>query len=194
MPKLPIPQIGNLEKTQEVIRAFLQKYRFLHEWRLQKLIFYADLLSLSRRGKRITDVPYQRFHHGVYSENVKLALQQMDEVARIPDTTPDGKETVAFTLPKTSRAPKLPREDLDLINEAHLATRSITNTDLAEWGKETSLWRGAKHGDVLDFEKYGSIIERDGLDDIKRYAKLKQDNMGKTARFSSIDALLASLA
>ena len=72
-----------------MIRSFVARYRYLHEWRLQKLVFYADLLSLSRRGYRLTAAQFRRHHYGVYSEQVHEALMTMDNLESHEDRTPD---------------------------------------------------------------------------------------------------------
>jgi hypothetical protein len=181
------------DRTRDVIRAFVAQYRYLHEWRIQKLVFYADLMSLSRRGYRLTSVNFRRHHYGVYSDQVHDALREMTDLETHEDSTPTGRPTVRYSVAGSLGAPTLNREDFALIQEAHEATRELTNEQLADWGKETSLWRSTAQGDVMDFNRYAREIGRDTPAAIARYEQIRSRAKTRRARFGTVTALRADM-
>jgi Protein of unknown function (DUF4065) len=181
------------ERTRDVIRSFVSQYRYLHEWRIQKLVFYADLLSLARRGYRLTSAEFRRHHYGVYSEEIHDDLRMMDDLQRTDDVTPTGRPTVRYSMPGSSSTRSLSREDLALIHEAHEATRELKNEELADWGKETSIWRTTTQGEILDFGAYARILGRDSPAIVARYNQIRSSSKAQTARFKSSSEVRASI-
>ena len=173
------------ERTEDVIRSFIAQYRYLHEWRIQKLIFYADLLSLTRRGYRLTSAQFKRHHYGVYSDDVHDALERMTDLNRTADQTPTGRATVRYSVSGSIDVKTLSREDYSLIQEAHEATRSLTNEKLADWGKETTIWRNTTQGELLDFDSYSKVVGRESPQEVARYARIRAETQARAARFAS---------
>ena len=68
------------EKLDNVIRYLLNQHSFLHEKRIQKLVFLADLQMLQTTGKRLVEADFKPYYHGVYSDDVLLALQSMADL------------------------------------------------------------------------------------------------------------------
>jgi len=192
-PEGPIPGRTADERARDVIRAFIAQYRYLHEWRIQKLVFYADLLSLSRRGYRLTSAQFRRHHYGVYSEQIHTALHEMGDLQRTDDTTPTGRATVRYSIPGSISSHTLTKEDLAIIQEAHEATRTLTNEELADWGKETTLWRSTDQGDALNFDAYAKFLGRDSAASVNRYQRLQASTQGRKARFRNSADLRADL-
>jgi len=176
-------------RLQDVIRSFVARYNYLHEWRIQKLVFYADMLSLSRRGYRLTSAEFKKHFYGVFSSEVREELWKMEDLTQRPDKTPTGKDTVRFQLQGSLSAPTLSREDVSLIEEAHQATRELTNEQLADWGKETTLWRTTDQGATLDLRTYGTVLERDSRADVDRFLALRAKTETRKARFKNVREL-----
>ena len=55
-----------------------------------------------------------------------------------------------------------------LIQEAHEATKSLKNEELADWGKETAIWRETVQGEVLNFDSYAKLLGRDSPESNQR--------------------------
>lgn len=194
MPRARTPRNFDPEaRLQDVIKSFVARYNYLHEWRIQKLVFYADLLSLSRRGYRLTSADFKKHFYGVFSSNIREELGKMTELDRRPDKTPTGKDTVRFQLRRSLLVPTLSKEDICLIEEAHEATRDLTNEQLADWGKETTIWRTTDQGAPLDLRQYGSVMIRDSRADVERYRTLRAKTETRRARFKSVRELRRSL-
>jgi hypothetical protein len=176
-------------RLQDVIRSFVARYNYLHEWRIQKLIFYADMLSLSRRGYRLTSAEFKKHFYGVFSSEIREELWKMTDLTQRPDKTPTGKETVRFQLQGSLSIPTLSKEDIGLIDEAHEATRGLTNEQLADWGKETTLWRTTDQGATLDLRRYAALLDRDSRADVERYQALRAQTETRKARFRTAKEL-----
>lgn len=189
-----LPRVFEPEaRLQDVIRSFVARYNYLHEWRIQKLVFYADLLSLSRRGYRLTSADFKKHFYGVFSSNIREELRAMTDLTKRPDKTPTGKDTVRFQLQGSLVLPTLSKEDINLIEEAHEATRDMTNEQLADWGKETTIWRTTEQGALLDIRGYGSLMSRDSRKDVERYHELRAKTETRKARFKNVKDLRRAL-
>ena len=190
---LPAQSIDPQARLQDVIRSFVARYNYLHEWRVQKLVFYADLLSLSRRGYRLTSAAFTKHFYGVFSSDIREALRSMADLTRRPDKTPTGRDTVRYQFQGSLHVPTLSKEDIILIEEAHQATRDIPNEQLADWGKETTLWRTTDQGAVLDIQRYATLTGRDSRTDVERYLALRAKTETRRARFKSVKELRRAL-
>jgi len=143
------------ERLGDVIRSLLNRHTHLHEKRIQKLVFLADLHSIQTRGKRLVEADFKRYYHGVYSEMVSLKLQGLEGVDVRPDIAPDGSATLAFLKPKKALpTPHLLKEDLLILEETLRACKSLSTEELAEIGKTTLLWESAEFGQPLDYDSY----------------------------------------
>jgi uncharacterized protein YwgA len=180
-------------RLQDVIKSFVARYNYLHEWRIQKLVFYADLLSLSRRGYRLTSADFKKHFYGVFSSNIREELWKMSDLTQRPDKTPTGKDTKRFQLQGSLVLSTLSKEDISLIEEAHEATRDLTNEQLADWGKETTLWRTTDQGALLDLRGYGTLMSRDSRGDVERYRELRAKTETRKARFKNVKELRRAL-
>lgn len=142
-------------KLEDVIRFLLNHHTFLHEKRIQKLVFLADLHSIQTRGRRLVEADFKRYYHGVYSEKIALALQSLQGVDVRPDTGPDGAPTFVFLRPKKALpTPHITREDRKILEEILQAYKSLSTEELAQVGKSTLLWESAEFGEQLDYDAY----------------------------------------
>lgn len=138
-----------------MLRYLLNHHTFLHEKRIQKLVFLADLHSIQTRGTRLVDADFRRYYYGVYSERVALALQSLEGVSVRPDRGPDGSPTFVFLKPKEPLPTRrLTKEDEAILDEVLRAYKGVSTEDLAEMGKATLLWESAEFGQALDYEAY----------------------------------------
>ena len=181
------------DKIKNVIRAYLKLYRYLHEWRIQKLLFYADVHSLNSRGTRLTRAPFKRYTYGVYSRAIATALSEMSDLKRSPDVAPDGRETVKYSLPEGDKVSGISDEEWRIITEAHEATRAMTTQDIADWGKQTDLWRNSSFGDLLDFDRYAKEIVRDRPERVKKLMGTRARSLSSKARYSTPEEMLSEL-
>jgi hypothetical protein len=146
---------SDASRLEDLIRYFLNHHTYLHEKRIQKLIFLADLHSIETRGRRLVEADFKRYYHGVYSDRVSLALQSLEGVQARPDVAPDGSPTVVFLRPPRPLAtPTLGPDEIAILDEVLKAYKTCTTEDLAEIGKATLLWESAAFAQVLDYDAF----------------------------------------
>jgi hypothetical protein len=153
--QLPEPHGGDDARLDDVIRYLLNHHTYLHEKRIQKLVFLADLHSIQTRGKRLVDAKFKRYYHGVYCDRISLALQSLDGVQTRPDIAPDGSPGFVFLRPKKPLGtPTLGPAEEAILSEVLAAYKGCTTDDLAEIGKATLLWKTAEFDQELDYEAF----------------------------------------
>lgn len=156
------PESGGAADSQlkQAIKGFLNKYEFLHEYRLQKLIFMADLLSVEKREERITEADFMPFMYGSYSEDIGDALEELEEEGdiRAKADMHHGKVTTAY-FGEDINEDEISSEIEDIVTEVHDVTKDKSNEELANWSKETWLYNNTPYAEKMDFEEYQRRID-----------------------------------
>jgi hypothetical protein len=182
-------------RLEDVIRYLLNHHTYLHEKRIQKLIFLADLHSIQSRGKRLVDADFKRYYHGVYSDRIALALQSLDGVQTRPDVGLDGAATFVFLRPrKPLLTPTLGPEDEAILKEVLAAYKACTTDDLAEIGKTTVLWETAEFDQQLDYDAFlkdpSSRLPPQMKDAFE--AALAERKRGRPKAYADVDEMMAA--
>lgn len=141
---------------EDVLVGFLSKYDFLHEYRLQKLVYAAELLYTEENdGEQLVNAEFKPYMYGSYSERLAETLDEIDNrenvVAR-PDVH-HGKRTEAYKFTGTGDG-DLPESVGDLVERLHEATKSMTNEELAQWSKDSWLYQETDYDTPMDFTDY----------------------------------------
>jgi len=145
------PALADLD---EVIRGFLSRNKYLHEFRLQKLVYLAELLAVQEQEERLTDADYKPYMYGAYSEDVADTLSDMKPDAATKATTHHGKLVTAFVEPdKNPELDGTVEEILDRVHERVKDTR-IPNDDFGEWSKESWLYKNTPFDHRMNFLRY----------------------------------------
>ncbi len=55
---------------KEVVKGFLERYRYLHEYRIQKLVYLAEVVSVYERGRRLTELEFKPYMYGAYADDL----------------------------------------------------------------------------------------------------------------------------
>lgn len=148
------PEGSELADLDEVIRGFLSRNKYLHEFRLQKLIYLAELLAVQKENRRLTDADYKPYMYGAYSEDVAEELSDLKPDASTKATTHHGKLVTAFVEPdKNPELDDTVEEILDRVHEGVKDTR-IPNDDFGEWSKESWLYKNTPFDHRMDFLRY----------------------------------------
>jgi uncharacterized phage-associated protein len=138
----------------EVIKEVLNNHSYIHEKRIQKLLFLADLLSIQTRGNRLIDADFKPYYYGVFSDSVSLSLQSMKDVKTAVTRAPDGTDVLAFLKPDKPYKTALSTDQRKLVDETIVAYRQCSTEQLAEIGKHSLLWESSDHGQPFDYSKY----------------------------------------
>ena len=157
------------ERLEKVIEGFLQKHRFLHQYRLQKLVYLAELLYTERTGgDRLTDAEYRPYRYGAYSEDVK---KELGSVANRPDVKAEhsrkyGNDT--WTYKSDNVDPNLPKEVEEVVDLVMKLTRKKSNDELAQFSKSTHLFEETDYDSEMDFDEYIDHLETGNQPDWKK--------------------------
>lgn len=159
----------NREEVKEIIRGFLSRNEFLHEFRLQKLVYLAELISAAEREERLTDADYKPYMYGAYSEDVSKALKEMDDSIETKADLRHGKVVTSYR--SRGDSPELSDDIEDILDRVQSLVANLSSEELGEWSKETWLYENTPYGEPMNFEKYiGSEVgEQTDVAALKEY-------------------------
>jgi uncharacterized phage-associated protein len=181
-------------RLEDVIRHLINLHNYLHEKRIQKLVFLADLRSIQSRGRRLVEADFKRYYHGVFSEQVALTLGSMQDLKTEPEMTLDNTVTVRYCRPDFPyQTPSLGEDDKRILNEIVAVYRKTTNEELADIGKSTRLWESVEFGQVFDYNSYladPATPFSKGMGEAYERA-VQQQQTGKLKTAPSVEELMA---
>jgi uncharacterized phage-associated protein len=141
----------DFEELQEIIKEFLGKYRYLYEFRIQKLVYFAELYALDNYEKRLTDAKWKPYYYGCYSETISQALEALDVDSKA--VTRRNRETTKYIGHYVSGG-DLPSGKKAIIEHVHQRYKSVSTEELAARSKETWLYEEGTDGEPMDFDSY----------------------------------------
>jgi uncharacterized protein YwgA len=147
----------------DIIKGFLRKNQYLHEFRIQKLIYLAELISVKKSDTRLTTADFKPYMYGSYSSDISTALKQLKSEPEL-ETKRDlhhGKVNTVF-LGRSINV-DLDDEAEEIIEEANQIAAAHRSQDLGDWSKQTWLYQSTPYGDEMNFEQYLSA-DSDQLD------------------------------
>lgn len=141
----------DFQELKEVIMEFLSHYDYLHEYRLQKLVFYGELFCLQKYARRLTDASFIPHHYGCFSDDVRQALEELEDVERELEFR-DGHETHKYL--HYDPGGDLHPGKKELIKDIHEETKTLSNEQLAQVSKQSWLFRNTPKEEPMDFDFY----------------------------------------
>lgn len=167
----------------EVVIGFLEQNEFLHEYRMQKLIYIADLVSELKKGheKRITNADFKPYMYGTYSEDVRDELQDLSDRGDINCQLERKNGNITKRYSEKDRRNKSDSDRMDsktasinkILEEVNKATFGQSNDDLGEWSKESWLYRNTEYGTEIDFDKVHRAEKEAKKELIDQFPQLK---------------------
>ena len=148
---------NDFQELKGVIKEFLSKYRYLYEFRVQKLVFYAEVYTIDNYERRLTDASWKPYIYGSFSEDVRVAVRELD----VPTQTVyrNGDETIKY-LNKGLSGQHLENEaKRAILDRVHQRTRNQSTKDLAQFSKNHWLFEHTDYESVMSFEKYLDHIQ-----------------------------------
>ncbi|WP_247729575.1 type II toxin-antitoxin system antitoxin SocA domain-containing protein [Halovivax limisalsi] len=161
---------------EELIRVFLQKHPHgLYEFRLQKLVYLAELLSLAKRGERITNTEYVPYMYGCYSEELSNTLEDLE--GSLP-TMPEMKRGKIVTKYQSDGEEiKVDSEIEDIVESVVEATSGIGSEDLGKWSKKTDLYSKSEYAETMKFKNYIDNSNFNLREDIIKLGESMEDHI-----------------
>ena len=137
-------------QLKQLIKGFLSKHDFLHEYRLQKLIYLAELFWLEDNESRLTDANFKPYMFGSYSEDISVMLEELQGEVRTTVDMRHGKLTTAYHGDNID----MPDDVAEIVEEVCSMAGDKSNEDLATWSKNTHLYQETNYGDLMNFQDY----------------------------------------
>lgn len=137
----------DMDELKQIILEFLSKYDALYEKRIQKLVFYGEVKTAQKTGRRLTDATFVPYDHGPFSQGVRDAINELEEDGSI-STTSIGQYTTNIGGGELSPKKKY------LIDQIHQDTKRMSTPELVERAKETWLWQDFEYAEEMDFAEY----------------------------------------
>lgn len=163
MSRYKTPQSGEStgsEDLQAAIGELIEEFEFLHELRIQKLLYIADLVAQLERGERITDADFKPYMYGSYSEEISNTLSQFEDKGKV-EYSPDyqyGDVTTKYTDLTDGEETTLSDEKAEeILERVKDATEGWTSQDLGEWSKESWLYKNTNYGSEMDFDRLDPV-------------------------------------
>lgn len=141
--------------VQNIITAFLSKYKHVEERRIQNLLYNAELYALAAYDTRFTTLDFYPYMHGVTSNTVHEALQSLS--VETDTVVKNGVTTQRYLSYGVSPSGVSPREQ-EIITRVHNHTKTTSTTELIQEVKETWLWNTHDFSEALDFNAYQETV------------------------------------
>lgn len=154
---------------KSVFQEFLRRNHFLHEFRVQKLVYLADLVSKLKRGERLTDADFKPYMYGSYSEDLRNTINNSQDELPTGKDRHYGNVTTVFYGGKTDKGrsarvfeqPALQDEEAQEIIEAVLeAVDGWRSEELGDWSKESWLYENTPYDEEMDFDRLEEVDEK----------------------------------
>jgi len=143
---------NDFQELKGVIKEFLSKYRYLYEFRVQKLVFYAEVYTIDNYERRLTDASWKPYIYGSFSEDVRVAVRELD----VPTQTVyrNGDETIKYLNKGLSGQHLENVAKREILDRVHQRTRNQSTEDLAQFSKNHWLFEHTDYESVMSFTKY----------------------------------------
>jgi len=143
-----------------VIKEFLSKPKYdeLFETRIQKLIFYSEVYSITHYRMRLTEATYKPYMYGAYSEDVRDVLESMRGITR-KRTIRYGDRTVGYRLSGDQANFESDQVVQRIVDRVHEATEFKETSDLAQFSKESFLFENTEYNHQMRFEEFAEALD-----------------------------------
>lgn len=151
---------GPSKELQQLIEGLLEKHNFLHEYRLQKLVYLAELLYAQRtNGESLTKANFKPYRYGAYSEDVKRALKDLSKQPEIKAEHKRKYGNDTCTYKPNNLDKDHPEHIQKLVDIVVNLSRNVSNDELANWSKSTYLFDKTDYDDIMDFSEYIEYLD-----------------------------------
>lgn len=146
---------SDIAEIQEIIKEFLSKYRYLHEFRIQKLMYFAELYTIDNYEKRLSDATWKPYMYGSFSEDVRTAVERLEDSNEI-DTEivrRDGGRTTKY-LGHGISGGSISTAKKRIVARVHQRFKSKSNDELGDESKTSWLYENQEFNSKMDFSEY----------------------------------------
>lgn len=149
-------ETDRIESAKPLLAYFIQSTTGVIEHRLQKLLFYTEAVHYSEHGERLTDVNWNPYMYGMYSEDIRSALDEMrEDGAEVTRVIRYGKRQLSYL--RARNPGEFSTEEKQFLDEIHTELEDVCTADLCQWTKDHPLFDATEWGDVADFSQLPAL-------------------------------------
>lgn len=167
---------------KSIFKEFLRHNHFLHEFRVQKLVYLADLVSKLKRGERLSDADFKPYMYGSYSEDLRKTVESSRDELPTGKDRHYGNVTTVYYGGKSDKGqtdevfdePAIQDEEVQEIIEAVLdAVDGWRSEELGDWSKESWLYENTPYEEEMDFDRLEQVDEKVKEDLVNTFPELE---------------------
>jgi|AntRauMinimDraft_3_1070383.scaffolds.fasta_scaffold03051_3 uncharacterized protein YwgA len=142
-------------KLKSIIKGLFREHKHLHEYRLQNLIYLAELLHVERTdGNTLTPGDYTPYRYGAFSPCVKSTVEELSIHPKIKHKQSQRYDGNTQVYETTDLKPDLPSDIQALVDIVMSLTKHKSNDDLRDWSKSTYLFKNTNYNKEMEFTTY----------------------------------------
>ena len=188
------------KKLRDIIVYLTFKMKYLTEIRLTKLIYIAEIYSIEKFGRRLSEINFLNYYYGPWSQEISFAGEMLSggDILIEFDTTLYGYDASFFKPNVDKTTLHLFDEDVSILDDVLNDWGFKKTLEIIEYVKSTIPYKNSKFGELITFDEHieesiSMTIENDDnivsgtLDAIEEY------NMGLGKTFETKENLLKHL-
>lgn len=133
---------------------------YLSATRLMKLFYMAELLSISKTGKRLTSAKFLNWNYGPWSQDVALVADGTPEVVRVePIETPEGRRGKSYHPGVDKTTVSLSKEETEILDSVIDEWKYKSTDLLVKYSKSSPPFTWSRSRGSIPFEMYRECCE-----------------------------------
>jgi len=177
------------KKLRDIIIYFTFKTKYLTEIRLTKLIYIAEIYSIKKFGRRLSEINFLTYYYGPWSQEISFAGEVLSggDILLEFDTTLHGYDASFFKPNVDKTTIDLSEEDVSILDGVLNDWGFKKTPEIIDYAKSTFPYKNSEFGELINFDEHieesiSMIIENDDnivsgtLDAIEEYKM----GLGKT--------------
>ena len=162
---------SSIKKLRDIIVYFTFKAKHLTERRLAKLIYIAEIYSIEKFGRRLSEIKFFNYYYGPWSPEVDHTEELLSggDILIGFDTTSHGYDASFFKPNVDKTTISLSDGDKTILDDVLNDWGFKRTPEIIEHAKSTTPCKSSEFGELINFDEYieeciSTVIEND--DDI----------------------------
>jgi|GEM_PF-2261561 len=188
------------KKLRDIIVYFTFKTEYLTLIRLIKLIYIAEIYSIEKFGRRLTEVGFLNYRYGPWSSDIGSTGEIIsgDDIIIEFDRTPQGHDASFFKPNVDEPAINLSEEDTSILDDVINEWGFKKTEEIIRFVKSTPLYKDSGFGELINFDEYigecrSALVESDDKILLGVHEAIEEYKKGLGKTFETKDELLKHL-
>lgn len=147
----------NVAKLKTVVLAFINRLGGVFNTKMNKLLFYADMLAYREIGMGMTGLSYQAIQHGPVPVRWDRVYSMLDGVNQEIVPLGSGNEGVRLVSNEQADIAQLSADEQQVLNRVIERLGNMSATEISDLSHEESAWK-------LAIDHHNKISYRDAFD------------------------------